>query len=103
MLCMWMNLGGDQSRDSAAGVRVQVESGAFTFLESENSGARDHRRIVGRQSRRWREHSDAFRVQLGAHRSGQSSIAGDAAAEHNPTAAKGARRTLSLFDQCVDQ
>ena len=45
---MGLNLGGDDARDRAAGVGVEVETGPLALLESEESRARDHGGVVRR-------------------------------------------------------
>src|SRR4051812_33725247 len=78
---MRRNLGCDQSRDRAAGVGVEVESGALTLLEPKESGAGDHCRVICGQPRGRSKNRYALGLEPGSHRGRESAITGDAAAQ----------------------
>src|SRR6266480_5743247 len=100
--CIGLNLGGDQSRDRAARVGVEIESSALALLEAKESGAGDHRCIVGRQTRSWREDGDAFPLELLSHRHRESRVAGNAAAEDQALPRKLENTTRRFLDQSID-
>src|SRR5256885_9266243 len=84
IFCIAMNLGCDQSRDRAARVGVEIESGSLTFLEAEEAGARDHRGVVGGKTGSWRENSNTVRLEFRSHRGSDRRIAGYPSAKHHP-------------------
>src|SRR5438477_8884881 len=97
--CIGLNLGCDQSRDRAARVGVEIESSALALLEAKESGAGDHRCVVGGQTRSWREDGDAFRFELLSHRHRESRVAGNAAAEDQTLPRKLENTTRCFLDQ----
>ena len=66
------------------GERIEVERRALAALEVEQPRARDHRRVVGREPRRRREHLGAAAASIAlAHRRDERAVARHAAAEHD--------------------
>src|SRR6266566_1132282 len=103
ILCIGGNLGRYQTWDRAAGVGVEIEPGSLALLESEKCGARDHRRVVGRETRTRREDSHTLRVKSRSHRCGESAVAGDTAAEYYTLPGKRIRGAPRLLDEGIDQ
>src|SRR3954470_6438832 len=100
---MRRNLGCYQSRDRAAGVRIEVEAGSLAVLESEEPGPRDHGGIVGGKSRTGRKNCYGLGLQSGPHRGGERPIAGNSAAEHESSPGKAEGATHSFLNKSVDQ
>ena len=94
---------GDESGNGLSGEGVEVERRLFAALEMKQSGARDHRRVVGREARRRREDLDPARLESFPHRGDERRVARDAAAEHDARAAELPRGAGGLLDERVDQ
>src|SRR5205814_1378155 len=76
-----MNLGGQQTRDRAAGVGIEVETGSLALLEAEEPGAGNHGGVVRRQPGTRREDHSTLWLEPGSHGRGEGTVAGDAATE----------------------
>src|SRR5436190_4514101 len=102
IFCIGRNLGGNQSRDRAAGVGVEIETGSLAALEPEERSACNHCRVVGRQSRTRRKNRSTLWLESGSHRRRQSFVAGNSTAEYDALAGESGGGTRSLLDQRVD-
>src|SRR5712671_4224087 len=68
ILCIGLNLGGDETRDRAGRVGVEVEPGSLALLESEESCAGDHRCVVGGKAWAGSEYANTLPLESGSHR-----------------------------------
>src|SRR5216110_2668762 len=100
---MRRNLGRDQSRDRAARVRIEVETGSLTALEPEETGARDHRRVIRCQARARREHCNTLGLESRSHRRSKGAIARNPATQHQALTGKGTSPARSFLDERIDQ
>ena len=77
---------GDESGNGLSGKCVEIERRLLAALEVKEAGARDHRRVVGREARRGREYLDPARLESFPHGGDERRIARHAAAEHDAAA-----------------
>ena len=74
------------------------QSRALAQPEPEETGPRDHRRVVRRQPSGWREHAGTERLQARTHRGHERLVPRDASTQHDPLSVVLFHRSRRLLD-----
>src|SRR5687768_6399073 len=89
----------DQPGNGLARECVQVEAGDLTLLEMEQTRARDHCRVVSRETRRWSEDACTRCLATRLHRSRESRIACNPSAQNYSAASERSCCSIRLLNE----